>query len=54
MNNFAQRDFVNTTSNKALTAKASPFSNVIGKFIVLCFSTLGLVYSLAFMWMAHQ
>ncbi|EFM17707.1 hypothetical protein [Pantoea sp. aB] len=54
MNNFAQRDFVNATSNKALSAIATPFSNVIGRFLVLCFSTLGIVYSLAFMWMAHQ
>lgn len=54
MNNFAQRDFVNATTNKALSAKATSFSNVIGRFLVLCLSTLGLVYTLAFMWMAHQ
>ncbi|MEL7698429.1 MULTISPECIES: hypothetical protein [Pantoea] len=54
MNNLAQRDFVNATSNKAVSAKATSFSNVIGRFFVLCFSTLGIIYSLAFMWMAHQ
>lgn len=54
MKNFAQRDFVNTTSNKALAAEVSSFPNMIGQFIVLCFGTLGLVYTLAFMWMAHQ
>lgn len=54
MKNFAQRDFVNATSNKAITAKVTPFTNVIGRFITLFLSTLGLIYTLAFMWMAHQ
>lgn len=54
MNNFAQRDFVNTTSNKAIPVKATPFTNIIGKFVTLCFSTIGIIYTLVFMWMAHQ
>jgi hypothetical protein len=54
MKNFAQRDFVNATSNKAIAAKVTPFSNVIGGFVTLCLSTIGLIYTLVFMWMAHQ
>jgi hypothetical protein len=54
MINFAQRDFVNTTPNKALAAEATTIPNMIGKFVVLGLSTTGLVYTLMFMWMAHQ
>ncbi|WP_156137306.1 hypothetical protein [Pantoea sp. MBLJ3] len=54
MINFAQRDFVNTTPNKAPVAEATTIPNMIGKFVVLGLSTTGLVYTLMFMWMAHQ
>ena len=54
MKHFAQRDFVNTTPIKVTEASNAPLANVIGKFITLCLSTIGLVYSLMLMWIAHQ
>lgn len=54
MKHFAQRDFVNTPPSKATEASNAALANVIGKFITICLSTFGLVYSLMLMWIAHQ
>ncbi|WP_166714526.1 hypothetical protein [Pantoea sp. Acro-807] len=54
MKNFAQRDFVNTTSIKENDVNTDAIANAIGKFLTLCFSTIGIVCCLMLMWMAHQ
>lgn len=54
MKTFAQRDFVNTTSVNKNTGDTAAITNIIGKFLTLCFSTIGIVCCLMLMWMAHQ
>lgn len=53
MKNFAQRDFVNSSlAAVGDTEKESAFE-FIGKFTVLCLSTLGVVLTFAQIYMAQ-
>lgn len=53
MKSFAQRDFVNSSSSQLVAPGNNSLSNQIGKVVMLCLSTIGIVYTFAFMWMAH-
>lgn len=53
MKTFAQRDFVNSTNSQLVAPDNNSVSNQIGKVVLLCLSTIGVVYTFAFMWMAH-
>lgn len=52
MKSFAQRDFVNSPASQ-VSAENTSVSNMIGKVVLLCLATMGVIYTFALMCMAH-
>jgi len=53
MKNFAQRDFVNSTVYQTKTPQESGAANVFRQAVTLVLSTLGIIFSLYFVYLAH-
>lgn len=53
MKNFAQRDFVNSTVYQTKTSQESGAANVFRQAVTLVLSTLGIIFSLYFVYLAH-
>lgn len=53
MKNFAQRDFVNSTVYQTTTPAESGVANVFKQVVTLVLSTLGIIFSLYFVYLAH-
>ncbi|MDT0178175.1 hypothetical protein Q9R34_19310 [Enterobacter sp. BRE11] len=54
MKSFAQRDFVNSSVTQSAGEENGSISNTLGKFVTLCLSTIGVIFSLYFVYLAHR